>query len=252
MVVFIPAGWQGIPAFPSHFLDNSGRLPRDAYAIKSSHLPLFRRFSMNRSKPSVLVSLCLFDFAVGLIIPGSSASAQAGPEAPQSTQPSPIDWEKAKQLYQRSQAGEKLTPEEQAYLDQAKQERTRQQGGTTPENKPVSQPAGGATIDWEKAKQLYQRSQAGEKLTPEEQAYLDRAKQEHARQQGGTTPENKPAGGATPPGLPPVQPQSSATNNSPGYPPPPMSKLAILPSSSSMVILTKRCRWPRQKSSTPL
>ena len=196
MVVFIPAGWQGIPAFPSHFLDNSGRLPRDAYAIKSSHLPLFRRFSMNRSKPSVLVSLCLFDFAVGLIIPGSSASAQAGPEAPQSTQPSPIDWEKAKQLYQRSQAGEKLTPEEQAYLD--------------------------------------------------------RAKQEHARQQGGTTPENKPAGGATPPGLPPVQPQSSATNNSPGYPPPPMSKLAILPSSSSMVILTKRCRWPRQKSSTPL
>lgn len=35
----------------------------------------------------------------------------------------PIDWNRAKQLYQREQRGEKLSPEEQTYLDKAKEAR---------------------------------------------------------------------------------------------------------------------------------
>jgi hypothetical protein len=35
----------------------------------------------------------------------------------------PIDWDKARQLYQREQKGQKLTADEQAYLDRAKTER---------------------------------------------------------------------------------------------------------------------------------
>lgn len=38
-------------------------------------------------------------------------------------------------------------------------------------------PAGSDDIDWDKAKALFQRSQSGETLTKEDQAYLDRAKQ---------------------------------------------------------------------------
>jgi hypothetical protein len=38
-------------------------------------------------------------------------------------------------------------------------------------------------IDWDRAKQLFRKFQGGEKLTPDEQAYLDRAKQR--RQKGG-------------------------------------------------------------------
>ncbi len=44
----------------------------------------------------------------------------------------------------------------------------------------------GTPIDWDKAKQLYQREQRGEKLSPEEQTYLDKAKE--ARKGGGSRP----------------------------------------------------------------
>jgi hypothetical protein len=43
-----------------------------------------------------------------------------------------------------------------------------------------------APIDWDKAKQLYRREQRGEKLSPEEQAYLNKAKD--ARRGGGSRP----------------------------------------------------------------
>jgi hypothetical protein len=52
-------------------------------------------------------------------------------------------------------------------------------------------------IDWDKARQLFQRSQKGEKLSADEQAYLDRAKQE--RQKG-----NGPNGGQKPNGPAPT------------------------------------------------
>ena len=55
-------------------------------------------------------------------------------------------------------------------------------------------PKDDASIDWDKAQKLYRRSQAGEKLTAEEQAYLDKAKR--ARQAGArpaaTQPEAPP------------------------------------------------------------
>jgi hypothetical protein len=49
-----------------------------------------------------------------------------------------------------------------------------------------------APIDWDKAKQLHQREQRGDKLSPEEQTYLDKAKE--ARKGGGS----RPGGGGRP------------------------------------------------------
>lgn len=49
-------------------------------------------------------------------------------------------------------------------------------------------------IGWDKARALYQREQRGETLTPDEQAYLDRAKAEHAKGNGpaGVRPAGPP------------------------------------------------------------
>src|SRR5437764_13927641 len=44
----------------------------------------------------------------------------------------PIDWDRATQLYQRDQRGEKLSPDDQAYLDRAKAERQKMQNGPAP------------------------------------------------------------------------------------------------------------------------
>jgi hypothetical protein len=53
-------------------------------------------------------------------------------------------------------------------------------------------------IDWNRARDLFQRSQRGETLAPDDQAYLDRAKAE--RQRGG---QARPAGRNAPPQAPP-------------------------------------------------
>ncbi len=102
-----------------------------------------------------------------------------------------IDWTHARELYKRDQRGEKLSAEDQAYLDKAKAARQGQQTG-------ASKDAAADGIDWERAKNLYQRDQKGEKLSPEDQAYLDKAK---AIRQGGPArqnPDNKsPVGGKT-------------------------------------------------------
>jgi hypothetical protein len=50
-------------------------------------------------------------------------------------------------------------------------------------------------IDWDRARNLYQRERGGEKLSPEDQAYLERAKAERAKGAG--------AGQAAPPAQPP-------------------------------------------------
>src|SRR3954463_4727974 len=42
--------------------------------------------------------------------------------------PGPIDWDRARNLHQREQRGEKLSPDDQAYLDQAKAARAKGQG----------------------------------------------------------------------------------------------------------------------------
>jgi hypothetical protein len=85
----------------------------------------------------------------------------------------PIDWDKARALYQRSQRGETLTPDEQTYLDRAKAERARGNG------------PGPSGIDMARARDLYQRSQRGEKLSPEDEAYLQHAKEVIPRANGG-------------------------------------------------------------------
>ena len=86
-----------------------------------------------------------------------------------------IDWGHARQLYQRQQQGEQLTPQEQAYIEKAKQLHTQQQN------------QGNTEIDWSHAQQLHRREQQGEKLSAEDQAYLDKAKAAlHQRQQSGS------------------------------------------------------------------
>ena len=93
-----------------------------------------------------------------------------------------IDWDKVKQLHNREVQGEKLTAEEQAYLEQAKaayQRGDRPDGSSaataakSTESKPA--PTGGSGIDWAKANELHERFLKGEKLTAEEQAYHDKA-----------------------------------------------------------------------------
>lgn len=57
-------------------------------------------------------------------------------------------------------------------------------------------------IDWNRAKQLHQRASRGEKLSPADQAYYERAKKARARMQGGAPGDNRtgrPAG-TNPPG----------------------------------------------------
>lgn len=96
------------------------------------------------------------------------------------TTDAPIDWDKAKQLHQRDGAGETLTPEEKAYLDKAHAAIAAGQGPGT-KGRPGAPASDG--IDWQKAQALFQRSQKGEKLSEDEQAYLDKAKA--ARSGGG-------------------------------------------------------------------
>ncbi len=52
-------------------------------------------------------------------------------------------------------------------------------------------PSAEPPIDWARAQQLHQRAQSGEKLTPEEQAYYERAKAARAR--AGSAPPGAPA-----------------------------------------------------------
>ena len=92
-----------------------------------------------------------------------------------------IDWAYAQKLYQKSQGGQTLTAEEQAYLDRAKQER---------QKAAMSRPAaptqpGQSDIDWNYAKQLMDKINSGKTLTAEERAYLEKAQQERQKRMTG-------------------------------------------------------------------
>src|SRR3954471_16399886 len=65
-----------------------------------------------------------------------------------------VDFQKARQLFQRQQAGEALTAEERAYLERAKAQHDAQE-----EKREPSGSAPGADIDWDKARKLFQREQ---------------------------------------------------------------------------------------------
>src|SRR5947209_760137 len=63
----------------------------------------------------------------------------------------------------------------------------------------AADPPAGAPIDRNRARELYQRQQQGEKLSPDEQAYLDRAKAERRKQ------NDNPGQGANPKPAPPAR-----------------------------------------------
>ena len=86
----------------------------------------------------------------------------------------PIDVERAKELFRRSQAGETLSTDEQKYLDEAKRQREAQQGGAMP--------------DREKVRAIKEKMDHGEKLTDEEQKTVEEMRRRMAEggaQQGG-------------------------------------------------------------------
>lgn len=91
-----------------------------------------------------------------------------------------VDWDKARQLYQREQNGDKLTADEQAYLTHAKEVRRAQ-------NEAQNAPPG---VDLQKARELMRRQNAGEKLTDDEQQYLENAKKAVAARQAANNGNN--------------------------------------------------------------
>lgn len=99
-----------------------------------------------------------------------------------------VDFEKARQLFQKQRDGGTLTQEEKAYLEHAKAAKSKQQ----PQPDRPAQP-GTDGIDWQKAQSLFRREQGGEKLSPADQAYLDKAKE--IRRKGSTGGRPGAAGG---------------------------------------------------------
>ena len=82
-----------------------------------------------------------------------------------------IDFERAKQLFQKREAGETLTADEQKYLEEARRQHEAR-------NKPSSSDATSSSdgFDWERAKGLHQRVQNGETLNADDQKFYDEAK----------------------------------------------------------------------------
>ena len=82
----------------------------------------------------------------------------------------PIDIERAKELFQRAQSGGTLTDDEQKYLDEAKRQRERAEGGGA--NDPAMR---------EKMRTIKEKMEKGEALTGDEQKMLE----EMRKRQGG-------------------------------------------------------------------
>lgn len=96
----------------------------------------------------------------------------------------PVEFEKARQLFEKRQNGGTLTADEEAYIEKARaahetQMKKQGAGGDLP-------PQGQDGIDWERAQKLHQRDSAGEKLSEEEKAYLDKARAAFAKRNGGS------------------------------------------------------------------
>ena len=93
--------------------------------------------------------------------------------APSRAADQPIDIERAKELFRRSQAGEKLSDDEQKYLDAAKRMRDAQPGGDA------------GAPDREKVRTIKEKMDRGEKLTEDEQKTVDEMRK---RMAGGGQP----------------------------------------------------------------
>lgn len=85
--------------------------------------------------------------------------------------PDQIDWAKAQQINQKAKAGQPLSDDEKAYLEQAK--RLIAAGKGPGAQRPANLPA---DMDWAKVQELRRKEVAGQSLTDEEKAYFDRAK----------------------------------------------------------------------------
>lgn len=97
---------------------------------------------------------------VGLFLP---AIAMAQQQPPQPQDPNPIDWNRARELYQREKQGGKLTPDEQAYLDRAKAIRQKQGagGGEQRPQAPAARPSTGLPAISNKSEEKYKGQTLG-------------------------------------------------------------------------------------------
>ena len=105
-----------------------------------------------------------------------------------------IDFERARELFQRRQKGEKLTADEEAYIRKAMAARQEAEGNAAQKTPETTKP--GEKIDFERARELFQRRQKGEKLTADEEAYIRKAMA--ARQEGGRPGEGPRPAAPTP------------------------------------------------------
>ena len=97
----------------------------------------------------------------------------------------PIDFDKARQIFERSKRGETVSEEERAYVQRAMKAREQAGGNPAPAAKT---PAGAGDLDMEKARALHQRREKGEKLSAEDEAYLQRAMAARGGGGGGAKP----------------------------------------------------------------
>ena len=88
----------------------------------------------------------------------------------------PVDFDKAGKIFERHKRGESITAEEEAYAKRAMAERKRQQDAGAPAPaKPGTGAVSAGEIDMQKARAIFQRQQSGEKISAEDEAYLQRA-----------------------------------------------------------------------------
>jgi hypothetical protein len=107
----------------------------------------------------------------------------------------PVDFDKARQLFEKRQGGATLTSEENSFLEKARAAHDAQMQKTGGGGQPSSQGQNG--IDWKKAQDLFRREQSGEKLSEADQKYLDHAKEVRSRggNRGGSPGGGSPGGG---------------------------------------------------------
>ena len=103
----------------------------------------------------------------------------------------PVDFAKARQLFEKRQGGAALTADETAFLEKARADHEAQMQKSGSDSQ--TPPPGTDGIDWKKAQNLYNREKNGEKLGEADQKYLDQAKEVRSRgaNRGGGRPANQ-------------------------------------------------------------
>ena len=152
--------------------------------------------------------------------------------------PAGIDWTRTRQLHEKSQRGETLSADDQAYLEQARKALAGQQQGGGGSGHALAAPP---KVDWNRIGQLYDKVRGGQTPTADERAELTRAFQAlqslgpmlgtQPNQPGGQGPaERAPANPKGPP-LPKREPTAVAERSkgplAGKLPAPPLSYKAI-------------------------